>query len=90
VADVPNAEKIKKVEELNGVFLKAKAAVLADYQGIEAPDLTLLRSHMRSRSVDFRVIKIPWLGKPRKIPLLRCWMRILRVLCLWWLVLRMR
>ena len=57
VADVPNAEKIKKVEELNGVFLKAKAAVLADYQGIEAPDLTLLRSHMRSRSVGFRVIK---------------------------------
>ena len=57
MADVPNAEKIKKVEELNGVFLKAKAAVLADYQGIEAPDLTLLRSHMRSRSVDFRVIK---------------------------------
>ncbi len=57
VANVPNAEKIKKVEELNGVFLKAKAAVLADYQGIEAPDLTLLRSHMRSRSVDFRVIK---------------------------------
>ena len=30
VAEVPNVEKIKKVEELNGVFLKAKAAVLAD------------------------------------------------------------
>ena len=54
---MPNAEKIKTVEELNGVFLKAKAAVLADYQGIEAPDLTMLRSHMRSRSVSFRVIK---------------------------------
>ncbi len=57
VADVPNAEKIKKVEELNGLFLKAKSAVLADYQGIEAPELTQLRSHMRSKSVDFRVIK---------------------------------
>ncbi|MBC8288440.1 MAG: 50S ribosomal protein L10 [Nitrospinae bacterium] len=54
---MPNAEKIKKVEELNGVFLRAKAAVIADYQGIEAPDLTLLRSHMRSKSVDFRVVK---------------------------------
>ncbi len=54
---MPNAEKVKKVEELSGVFLKAKAAILADYQGIEAPDLTLLRSHMRSKSVDFRVIK---------------------------------
>jgi large subunit ribosomal protein L10 len=57
VANVPNAEKVKRVEELNGLFLKAKSAILADYQGIEAPELTLLRSHMRSRSVDFRVIK---------------------------------
>ncbi len=54
---MPNAEKIKKVEELNGIFLKAKSAVLANYQGIEAPELTQLRSHMRSRAVDFRVIK---------------------------------
>ena len=54
---MPNAEKIKKVEELNGVFLKAKSAVLANYQGIEAPELTQLRSHMRSRAIDFRVIK---------------------------------
>jgi large subunit ribosomal protein L10 len=57
VAKVPNAEKIKKVEELNGIFMKAKSAVLANYQGIEAPELTQLRSHMRSRAVDFRVIK---------------------------------
>jgi large subunit ribosomal protein L10 len=57
VPKVPNAEKIKKVEELNGIFLKAKSAVLANYQGIEAPELTQLRSHMRSRAIDFRVIK---------------------------------
>ena len=57
VAVVPNAEKIKKVEELNEVFQKAKAAVLADYQGIDAPELTQLRRHMRAQSVDFRVIK---------------------------------
>jgi large subunit ribosomal protein L10 len=57
VAKVPNAEKIKKVEELNEVFMKAKSAVLANYQGIEAPELTQLRSHMRSRAIEFRVIK---------------------------------
>ena len=57
VAKVPNAEKIKKVEELNGIFLKAKSAVLANYQGIEAAELTQLRSHMRGRAIDFRVIK---------------------------------
>ena len=57
VAEVPNAEKIKVVEELNGVFLKAKSAVLADYQGIDALGLTQLRRHMRASSVDFRVVK---------------------------------
>ncbi|MFL2948136.1 MAG: 50S ribosomal protein L10 [Nitrospinales bacterium] len=57
MAKVPNAEKIKKVEELNGVFLKAKSAVLANYQGIEAPEMTQLRKHMRSRAIDFRVVK---------------------------------
>ena len=54
---MPNAEKIKTDEELNGVFLKAKAAILANYQGIDAPELTQLRRHMRAQSVDFRVIK---------------------------------
>lgn len=54
---MPNAEKIKEVEELSEIFLKAKSAVLANYQGIEAPELTRLRSHMRSRAVEFRVIK---------------------------------
>ena len=57
VAKVPNAEKIKKVEELNGIFLKAKSVVLANYQGIEAAELTQLRSHMRGRAIDFRVVK---------------------------------
>jgi large subunit ribosomal protein L10 len=57
VAEVPNAEKIKVVEELNGVFQRAKSAVIADYQGIDAPELAQLRRHMRSKSVDFRVIK---------------------------------
>jgi large subunit ribosomal protein L10 len=57
VANVPNAEKIKKVEELSSLFQKAKSAVLADYQGIDAPELTRLRRHMRAQSVDFRVVK---------------------------------
>ncbi|MFP6637577.1 MAG: 50S ribosomal protein L10 [Nitrospinaceae bacterium] len=57
VAEVPNAEKIKVVEELNAVFQRARSAVLADYQGIDALGLSQLRRHMRGRSVEFRVIK---------------------------------
>ena len=54
---VPNPAKIEKVKELNEVFQKAKACVLTDYQGIDAPSIANLRSHMRERSVEFRVIK---------------------------------
>ena len=52
-----NQVKQETVKELNGVFQKATAAVLADYQGIDAPSITALRSSMKSRSVEFRVIK---------------------------------
>ena len=54
---MPTPSKEKVVEELNSVFGKATSAVLANYQGIAASDLTALRSHLKSRSLDFRVIK---------------------------------
>lgn len=50
-------EKEKAVEELNAIFSKAKSAVLANYQGINAPEMTGLRTYMRERSVVFKVIK---------------------------------
>jgi large subunit ribosomal protein L10 len=45
------------VEELHGMFSRAKSAVVANYQGIDAEGIAALRVHMRSRSVDFRVVK---------------------------------
>ena len=50
-------EKEKAVEELNKIFSKAKSAVLADYQGISASEMTRLRTYMRDRAVLFKVIK---------------------------------
>ena len=52
-----NSVKVEMVEELHGVFSRAKSAVVANYQGIDAEGITPLRVHMRSRSVDFRVVK---------------------------------
>ena len=49
--------KVDAVKELHDVFSKAKSAVVANYQGIDAQGITALRVHMRSRSVDFRVVK---------------------------------
>ena len=52
-----NSVKVEMVEELHGMFSRAKSAVVANYQGIDAEGITALRVHMRSRSVDFRVVK---------------------------------
>ena len=52
-----NSVKVEMVKELHGMFSRAKSAVVANYQGIDAKGITALRVHMRSRSVDFRVVK---------------------------------
>ena len=52
-----NPVKVEAVKELHDVFSRAKSAVVANYQGIDARGITALRVHMRSRSVDFRVVK---------------------------------
>lgn len=57
VSVVPTPAKEQAVKELNEVFLKAKSAVLADYQRIDAQTITAMRAKMRAQSVEFRVIK---------------------------------
>ena len=52
-----NPAKQEAVKELNEVFQKATAAVLANYQGIDATSITAMRASMRSKSVEFRVVK---------------------------------
>ena len=52
-----NSVKVEMVEELHDMFSRAKSAVVANYQGIDAEGIAALRVHMRSRSVDFRVVK---------------------------------
>jgi len=54
---VAKSIKVEVVEELHGIFSRAKSAVVANYKGIDAQGITALRVHMRSRSVDFRVVK---------------------------------
>ncbi len=54
---MPTPAKQQTIDELNDVFTRAKSAILAHYHGISAADMTALRTHMRERAVDFRVIK---------------------------------
>jgi len=54
---LPTPAKQETIDELNDVFTRAKSALLTHYHGISAENMTLLRTHMRERKVDFRVIK---------------------------------
>ena len=54
---VSTPAKQQAIDELNDVFSRAKSAVLANYQGIPAHELTAFRAEMKSRSLDFRVAK---------------------------------
>lgn len=54
---MPTPVKEKEIERLNGVFSRAKAGILANYQGLSAEQMAQLRSHMRARSLEFKVIK---------------------------------
>ncbi len=52
-----NPAKQEAVKELNEVFQKATSAVLANYQGIDAASITAMRASMKSKSVEFLVVK---------------------------------
>jgi len=54
---VPTPAKQQAIDELNEVFSRAKSAVLTNYQGIPADELTAFRAEMKSRSLEFRVTK---------------------------------
>ena len=54
---MPTPAKQEAIDELNDVFSRAKSAVLANYQGIPADEMTAFRAEMKSRSLDFRVAK---------------------------------
>ena len=52
---MPTPAKQQAIDELNDVFRRAKSAVLANYQGIPANELTAFRAEMKRRSLDFRI-----------------------------------
>lgn len=54
---MPTEAKKEAVKNLNEIFSQSKSAVLANYQGISAPDLCALRLHMKNSAVKFLVTK---------------------------------
>lgn len=54
---MPTPVKKEAIDDLNRVFTSAKAAVLANYQGIKAQEMARLRRHLKERRLEYRVIK---------------------------------
>lgn len=50
-------EKVKMVEDLNGVFSSATVVVVTHYSGLTVADMTSLRNRMAESGASFRVIK---------------------------------
>lgn len=50
-------EKVKMVEDLNGVFNSATVVVVTHYSGLTVADMTDLRNRMAESGASFRVIK---------------------------------
>ena len=51
------AEKTNKVAEITALFENANAYFLTDYQGLNVPDLTMLRKDLRESNVKYIVAK---------------------------------
>lgn len=54
---MPTESKIKVVDELRGYMEQCTIVVSTDFSGLTVDDMTLLRGALRSKEVQFRVIK---------------------------------
>jgi large subunit ribosomal protein L10 len=54
---VNKQEKKEAIEELHGLFARAKSAVLTGYSGINVEQITDLRAKLRKSQVEYRVVK---------------------------------
>jgi len=54
---VTRAEKVTELNQLEGVFKGADAAILLDYKGINVPQVTELRRELRKAKAGYRVVK---------------------------------
>ncbi len=50
-------QKIRIVDELKETITGCSAAVLTDYQGLSASELTILRRKLRELNIEYRVVK---------------------------------
>ena len=54
---MPTAGKISEVEELTRLMSRSQGFYLADFTGLDVPDVTRLRKRLRDEDITYRVVK---------------------------------
>ena len=54
---MPREYKVRIVDELSQAITGCSAAVMTDYQGLSASELTILRRKLREANLEYRVVK---------------------------------
>ncbi|MBI2846700.1 MAG: 50S ribosomal protein L10 [Chloroflexi bacterium] len=54
---MPTEKKIKEVEKLAEMLSRCTIAIATDYRGLSAAEMGLLRSKLKERGFDYRVVK---------------------------------
>ncbi len=54
---MPTDEKVSAVEELTGLMTRSQGFYLADFTGLDVPDVTRLRKRLRDEDIIYRVVK---------------------------------
>ena len=57
-------EKEKRVDWLNEQFRDVKALFLTNFQGLSVSEMNALRSELRNRGINYKVMKNTWYGWP--------------------------
>jgi len=53
----PRPEKVQEVSELRDILTSAKAAIIADYRGLNVKNISALRKRLRDTDAGIRVVK---------------------------------
>ena len=68
---MPTVEKEKQVAELRERFSRAVSVVGADYRGVTAGDMDLIRAKLRVEKVELKILFL------QELMLLKCWSLLL-------------
>ena len=54
---MPREKKVQSIDNLKDIVAKCDVAILTDYRGLSAAEMTILRRRLRELGIDYKVVK---------------------------------